>query len=304
MLMNVNNNATSGISVPQPQRRSLILIPLGPAEEPPVFNLTLNLNGARSSFLMGIDEWVMKRPSNLQLVHRLVNSFKANLEMVPFTCDSLAKSSLVNHAKWLEEIFSMLLPIEDNDSSILHLACVRQQVRSNGRHVRLIILFTYIDEMLSSMLCSHGITKEVLTPCCKAYATLLCLVAALTPPRKLALELIQSTQQPSVPLPQVQLPQNQQVGFGASVAVTPVKMSESMLGLRVYQETFCCWSAATVQFEHIAIFYSSKEKPVALERHALQVRTRRTSDLIHQSFEYMMQQQQQPRPQPQQNTLK
>lgn len=302
MPLDVNNNATSGTATPQPQRRSLILIPLGPAEEPPVFNLALNLNGARNSFLRGIDEWAMKRPTNLRLIHRLVDCCKANLEMVPLTCDTFSKTALMDQAKWFEEIFAMLLPIEVNDSAILHLACVRQQVRSNGRHVRLIILFTYLDEMLSSMLCSHDITKEVLTPCCKAYTTLLCLVAALSPPRKLALELIQSTQQPlSSATSQIQLPPNQQVGFGASVAVTPVKMSESMRELRVYQETFCRWSTATVQFEHTAIFYTSREKSAALERHALQVRTHRSSDLIHQSFEYMMQQK--PKPRYQQNQL-
>ncbi|KAL5969497.1 hypothetical protein TSMEX_002771 [Taenia solium] len=301
MPLDVNNNATSGITTPQPQRRSLILIPLGPAEEPPVFNLALNLNGARNSFLTGIDEWAMKRPTNCRLIHRLVDCCKANLEMVPLTCDTFSKPVLMDQTKWFEEIFAMLLPIEVNDSAILHLACVRQQVRSNGRHVRLIILFSYIDEMLSSMLCSHDVTKEVLTPCCKAYATLLCLVAALTPPRKLALELIQSTQQPSSATSQVQLPQNQQVGFGASVAVTPVKMSESMRELRVYQETFCRWSKATVQFEHTAIFYTSRAKSAALERHALEVRTHRNSDLIHQSFEYMVQQK--PKPRSQQNQL-
>ncbi|VDK37070.1 unnamed protein product [Taenia asiatica] len=301
MPLDVNNNATSGITTPQPQRRSLILIPLGPAEEPPVFNLALNLNGARNSFLTGIDEWAMKRPTNCRLIHRLVDCCKANLEMVPLTCDSFSKPVLMDQIKWFGEIFAMLLPIEVNDSAILHLACVRQQVRSNGRHVRLIILFSYIDEMLSSMLCSHDVTKEVLTPCCKAYVTLLCLVAALTPPRKLALELIQPTQQPSSATSQVHLPQNQQVGFGASVAVTPVKMSESMRELRVYQETFCHWSKATVQFEHTAIFYTSRAKSAALKRHALEVRTHRNSDLIHQSFEYMMQQK--PKPRSQQNQL-
>ncbi|KAL5105884.1 hypothetical protein TcWFU_007751 [Taenia crassiceps] len=301
MLLDVNNNATSEITTPQPQRRSLILIPLGPAEEPPVFNLALNLNGARNAFLTGIDEWAMKRPTNSRLIHRLVDCCKANLEMVPLTCDTLSKPALMSQAKWFEEIFSMLLPIEGNDSAILHLACVRQQVRSNGRHVRLIILFSYIDEMLSSMLCSQDITKEVLTPCCKAYVTLLCFAAALSPARKRAFELIHFTQRPPSTTSQVQLPQNQQVGFGASVAVTPVKMSESMRELRVYQETFCHWSTATVQFEHTAVFYASKEKSAALERHALQVRARRSSNLIHQSFEYMMQQK--PKPQSQQNQL-
>ncbi|EUB56941.1 hypothetical protein EGR_08178 [Echinococcus granulosus] len=301
MPLDSNNNATIEINSPQPQRRSLILIPLGPAEEPPVFNLALNLNGARKSFLTGIDDWAMKRPTNCKLIHRLVDCCKANLEMVPITCDTFSKSSLMDQAKWFEEIFSMLLPIEGNDSAILHLACVRQQVRSNGRHVRLVILLTYLDEMLSSMLYSHDITKEVLTPCCKAYATLLCFAAALSPLRKLAIELIQSTKQSlSVPS-QVQLPQNQQVGFGASVAVRPAKMSESMRDLRVYQETFCRWSIDTVQFEHTAIFYTSGEKPAALERHALRVRASRNSDLIYQSFEFTMHQQ--PKPQSQQNQL-
>ncbi|CDS36305.1 conserved hypothetical protein [Echinococcus multilocularis] len=301
MPLDLNNNATIEINSPQPQRRSLILIPIGPAEEPPVFNLALNLNGARKSFLKGIDDWAMKRPTYCKLIHRLVDCCKANLEMVPITCDTFSKSSLMDQAKWFEEIFSMILPIEGNDSAILHLACVRQQVRSNGRHVRLVILLTYLDEMLSSMLYSHDITKEVLTPCCKAYATLLCFAAALSPLRKLAIELIQSTKQSSSVPSQVQLPQNQQVGFGASVSVSPAKMSESMSDLRVYQETFCRWSIDTVQFEHIAIVYTSGEKPAALERHALRARASRNSDLIYQSFEFTMHQQ--PKPQSQQNQL-
>lgn len=205
--------------------------------------------------------------------------------------EAIPNATLKDNLEWVDEVLSTLAPFEDYDSAPLHLACFRQEMRTNGRFVRMVTLLTYVDEMLSSMLLSHEVTKDVLSLTGRAHATLLSVIGVLTPIRQEILDFLHHTDDPSAVSPQAQQPPGQQVGFGASVTVTgaaaaaaSAKKGNLEAEMKVYQETFCRWSVATVQFEHTAIIYYGNEKPAVLEKHASRVRISRNCELIHQSF--------------------
>ncbi|VDD80932.1 unnamed protein product [Mesocestoides corti] len=269
MLLNANNNATTTSSrvLPQPQRRSQILVPLGPSDEPPVFNLALNQTEANRSFLLGIEEWLEQRPNNNQLMNRLVTCCKSNLAMVTPNPETLSLAPMQDQAAWFEDIFAMIFPLEDCESSTLALACIRRRMGSNKRYARAVTLLAHIEEMVHAMLASHEVTRDALSQSCKAYVIVACLAAVLSPPRQRVMDGVRQSLPPST---QPLLPsfQHQSQGFGASVIVKKGNTVTTLDPLELYQETSSRWDAAKVEFEHTAVFYGEKARPFSIHRHA------------------------------------
>lgn len=290
--MNENNNAAT-ITVPShcennPTRRSLILLPLGPSDFPPVFNLALNLDGARQQFLVGIDHWLAEAPDTAHLVHRLSRCCQHHLALISPNPENASPDDLRKQSAWFEEIFAMIPPVDRCEGTDLVLVALTQQLAQNQRHERVVSLLAYLGEMICGMLCSHRCTSNALTSACRSYVILNCLSAVLTTPRQRAI-----TGTPDgcfnskiTQMTSAQQQQQQNTAFGASISVTGGNVGTALDALKLYQETLCRWGVATVEFEHSVIYYSGDEKPQNLKDHIETQEAEHCADLIlHQTHE-------------------